>query len=164
MATLKYLAGYSPNLQQQVQRLVDNNELGAWLEKRYPEHNSPHMIQTDAALYDFTQGLKQQHMRSSGPISKVFFDTRMHIIDNALGQHQFVSRVQGSKLKRKNEIKVSAILKTLPEPLLRMVVVHELAHLREKEHNKAFYQLCQHMEADYHQLELDLRLFLTLRG
>jgi len=45
-----------------------------------------------------------------------------------------------------------------------MVVVHELAHLREKDHNKAFYQLCQHMEADYHQLELHLRLFLTLRG
>jgi predicted metal-dependent hydrolase len=87
----------------------------------------------------------------------------MHVIDNALGQHQFVSRVQGGKLKSKNAIKISAILKSLPEPLLRMVVVHELAHLREKEHNKAFYQLCRHMEPDYHQLELDLRLFLTLR-
>lgn len=163
LPSLKYLAGYSPSLQQQVQQLIDSNRLGAWLEQRYPAQ-APHLIQTDAALYDYTQRLKQQHMRSSGPISKVFFDTRMHVIDNALGQHQFVSRVQGSKLKRKNEIKVSALLKTLPEPLLRMVVVHELAHLREKEHNKAFYQLCQYMEADYHQLELDLRLFLTLRG
>lgn len=160
---LKYLAGYSPSLQQQVQQLIDSDRLGAWLEQRYPAQ-AQHVIQTDAALYDYTQSLKQQHMRSSGPISKVFFDTRMHVIDNALGMHQFVSRVQGNKLKRKNEIKVSAVLKTLPEPLLRMVVVHELAHLREKEHNKAFYQLCQHMEADYHQLELDLRLFLTLRG
>ncbi|WP_339648686.1 M48 family metallopeptidase [Halopseudomonas pelagia] len=163
MATLKYLNGYSPNLQQQVQQLIDKNQLGSWLEQRYPPQ-AQHLIQSDAALYDYTQRLKQQHMRSSNPVSKVFFDTRMHVIDNALGLHQFVSRVQGSKLKRKNEIKVSAILKTLPEPLLRMVVVHELAHLREKEHNKAFYQLCQHMEADYHQLELDLRLFLTLRG
>jgi len=160
---LKYLAGYSPSLQQQVQQLIDSDRLGSWLEQRYPAQ-AQHVIQTDAALYDYTQNLKQQYMRSSGPISKVFFDTRMHVIDNALGMHQFVSRVQGSKLKRKNEIKVSAVLKTLPEPLLRMVVVHELAHLREKEHNKAFYQLCQHMEADYHQLELDLRLFLTLRG
>lgn len=103
-------------------------------------------------------------MRSSNPVPKVSFDTRMHVIDNSLGQHPFVSRVQGSKLKRKNEIKVSAILKTLPESLLRMVVVRELAHLREKEQNKSFYQLCQHMEVDYHQLELDLSLFLTLRG
>lgn len=163
MTALKYLNGYSPDVRQQVQRLIDGNQLGAWLEQRYPP-NSGHSIQNDAALYDYTQRLKQQHMRSSGPVSKVFFDTRMHVIDNALGQHQFVSRVQGSKLKRKNEIKVSALLKTLPEPLLRMVVVHELAHLREKDHNKAFYQLCQHMEPDYHQLELDLRLYLTLRG
>lgn len=163
MSSLKYLQGYQPSLQQQVQRLLDNDQLGSWLEQRYPP-DGRHVIQTDAALYDYTQRLKQRHMRSSDPVSKVFFDTRMHVIDNALGQHQFVSRVQGGKLKRKNEIKVSALLKTLPEPLLRMVVVHELAHLREKEHNKAFYKLCQHMEVDYHQLELDLRLFLTLRG
>lgn len=178
MNTLKYLQGYSPDLQQQVQQLINNNQLGAWLERRYPSqatqtphapqapqaHQVQHLIQSDAALYDYVQRIKQQHMRSSDPVTKVSFDTRMHVIDNALGQHQFVSRVQGNRLKRKNQIKVSAIFKTLPEPLLRMVVVHELAHLREKEHNKAFYQLCQHMEPDYHQLELDLRLFLTLRG
>lgn len=163
MPTLKYLTGYSPSLREQVQKLIEADQLGAWLEQRYPPQDQ-HLIQTDAALYDYTQRLKQQHMRSSDPVSKVFYDTRMHVIDNALGQHQFVSRVQGSKLKRKNEIKVSAVFKTLPEPLLRMVVVHELAHLREKEHNKAFYKLCQHMEPEYHQLELDLRLFLTLRG
>lgn len=163
MTALKYLNGYSPDVRQQVQQLIDNNQLGAWLERRYAP-DSAHPIQTDAALYDYTQRLKQQFMRSSDPVSKVFFDTRMHVIDNALGQHQFVSRVQGSKLKRKNEIKISALLKSLPEPLLRMVVVHELAHLREKDHSKAFYQLCQHMEPDYHQLELDLRLYLTLRG
>lgn len=162
MTTLKYLGGYSPSLQKQVQQLIDSKRLGIWLEQRYPVQ-AQHLIQTDAALYDYVQRIKQQFMRSADPISKVFYDTRMHVIDNALGQHQFVSRVQGSKLKRKNAIKVSAIFKTLPEPLLRMVVVHELAHLREKEHNKSFYQLCQHMEPDYHQLELDLRLFLTLR-
>ena len=42
-----------------------------------------------------------------------------------------------------------------------MIVVHELAHLKEPEHNKAFYQLCTHMAPDYHQLEFDLRLYLT---
>jgi predicted metal-dependent hydrolase len=44
-----------------------------------------------------------------------------------------------------------------------MIAVHELSHLREKEHNKAFYQLCCHMEPDYHQLELDTRLWLHWR-
>ena len=34
-------------------------------------------------------------------------------------------------------------------------------HLREKDHDKAFYQLCTHMEPQYHQYEFDLRLYLT---
>jgi hypothetical protein len=42
-----------------------------------------------------------------------------------------------------------------------LIVVHELAHLKEREHGRAFYALCTHMEADYHPLELDLRLWLT---
>lgn len=42
-----------------------------------------------------------------------------------------------------------------------MIVVHELAHLKEMDHNKAFYQLCEYMAPDYHRLELDLRLYLT---
>ncbi|HBI71033.1 MAG TPA: metal-dependent hydrolase, partial [Massilia sp.] len=38
---------------------------------------------------------------------------------------------------------------------------HELAHLKEKDHDKAFYKLCCWMEPQYHQFELDLRLYLT---
>lgn len=48
-----------------------------------------------------------------------------------------------------------------PAEFLKMIAVHELAHLKEADHNKAFYQLCTHMEPDYHQLEFDLRLYLT---
>jgi len=28
---------------------------------------------------------------------------------------------------------------------LQMIVVHELAHLKVREHDKAFYKLCHHM-------------------
>jgi predicted metal-dependent hydrolase len=49
----------------------------------------------------------------------------------------------------------------VPIEWLRMIVVHELAHTKERSHDKAFYQLCTHMEPDYHQLEFDLRLYLT---
>lgn len=34
-------------------------------------------------------------------------------------------------------------------------------YLRENEHNRAFYQLCRHMEPACEQLEFDLRLYLT---
>ncbi|MCY1289200.1 UTP pyrophosphatase [compost metagenome] len=44
-----------------------------------------------------------------------------------------------------------------------MIVVHELSHLKESDHNKAFYRLCEHMEPHYHQLEFDTRLWLAWR-
>ena len=69
--------------------------------------------------------------------------------------------MQGGKLKAKHEIRVATLFRNLPEEFLRMIVVHELAHLKEKEHNKAFYGLCQRMEPQYHQYEFDLRLYLT---
>lgn len=159
MKDLPYLTGYSDSLRQQVRELLLTNELGALLAKRYPE--VPHSIQTDSALYQFTQDLKREFLKSSAPVSKVIFDPKIHAVRNALGTHTQISRVQGSKLKSKNEIRISSQLKQLPLPLLRMLVVHELAHLKEKDHNKAFYQLCLHMEPDYHQLELGLRLHLT---
>ena len=42
-----------------------------------------------------------------------------------------------------------------------MIVVHELAHLKERNHDKAFYKLCLHMQPDYHQVEFDVRVYLT---
>jgi len=57
-------------------------------------------------------------------------------------------------------MRISAVFKKTPDAFLNMIVVHELAHLKEKEHNKAFYRLCQSMLGNYHQLELDMRLFL----
>lgn len=159
MPDLPYLRAYPENVRQQVSELLVANKLGEVLARRYPEPR--HNVQTDKSLYDYTLGLKRQFLKSSEPLSKVVFDPKLHIIHNALGTHSQVSRVQGGKLKSKNEIRICSQLKQLPLPLLKMLVVHELAHFKEKDHNKAFYQLCQYMEPDYHQLELDLRLFLT---
>lgn len=105
--------------------------------------------------------LKNQFLRQSGPLSKVIYDDNIDVLHQALGLHSFVSRVQGHKLKSKNEIRIGSVFKTAPLACLRAIVVHELAHIREKQHNKAFYKLCEHMEPDYHQLEFDTRLYLT---
>jgi len=155
-----YLSCYSPQVQQQAQSLLDNEKTGPWLLNKYPK---AHELGSERALYDYAQAIKNQFMRSSSPISKVIYDDRIHVINNALGLHTYVSRVQGSKLKAKNEIRVSSLFRRVPEPLLRMILVHELAHLREKAHDKAFYKLCCYMEPDYHQLEFDLRLYLCHR-
>lgn len=158
MQHLTYLAGYPQQLIEPVQKLINENRLGAALLSRYPD---PHTITTDKALYDYTIELKNQFLRKANPLSKVLFDGKIDVINQALGLHTFISRVQGNKLKAKHEIRISALFKSAPLEFLRMIVVHELAHLKEKQHNKAFYQLCRHMETDYHQLEFDLRLYLT---
>jgi len=72
-----------------------------------------------------------------------------------------VSRVQGTKLKAKREIRIASLFKQTPPEFLKMIVVHELAHLKERDHDKAFYALCEHMEPAYHQIEFDLRMYLT---
>ncbi|MAD45112.1 MAG: metal-dependent hydrolase [Oceanospirillaceae bacterium] len=156
----KFLNGYSPQLQQQVLTLIEDNKTGALLLKKYPQ---VHNLNSEKALYSYAQDIKNAFMRSSSPISKVIYDDKIHIINNALGLHTYVSRVQGNKLKSKNEIRISSLFRKVPEPLLKMILVHELAHLREKDHNKAFYKLCCYMEPDYHQLEFDLRLYLCHR-
>ncbi len=53
------------------------------------------------------------------------------------------------------------MFKFLPEPFLKMIVTHELAHLREPEHYRAFYALCCHIEPDYHRLEFEVRVYLS---
>ena len=89
------------------------------------------------------------------------FDSKLQVITHALGTHTTVSRVQGGKLKAKREIRVASLFKEVPVEFLKMIVVHELAHIREKAHDKAFYKLCTHMEPHYHQYEFDLRVYLT---
>lgn len=158
MTKLTYLSGYSAELQQKVTQLIKDEKLGKVLLKRYPE---PHDVKTDKALYQYTQALKNQFLRNSAPITKVNYNSKINVIQHALGLHYHISRVQGSKLKTKNEIQISTLFKQAPEAFLRMIVVHELAHIKEKAHDKAFYQLCCYMAPDYHQLEFDTRLYLT---
>ncbi|MDB5826872.1 MAG: hypothetical protein JWQ73_1092 [Variovorax sp.] len=155
---MKYLTGYSPGVLAQVRQRIDEGTLGALLLQRYP---AAHEVRTDRALYDYVIDLKSEFMRKAEPLSKVAFDNKLHVIRNALGTHTTISRVQGGKLKAKREIRVSSLFKEVPIEWLRMIVVHELAHMKERDHDKAFYALCTHMEPDYHRLELDLRLYLT---
>lgn len=153
-----YLGGYHPDLLAQVAQLVEQKQLGDLLRSRYA---GPHSLVSNKALYDYVVELKNTYIKQSAPLSKVVYDDKIHVINNALGLHTQVSRAHGGKLKSKVEIRIGSVFKKMPLPMLRMICVHELAHLKEKDHNKAFYKLCQYMEADYHQLEFDTRLYLT---
>lgn len=158
MSALQYINGYTDEVRSQVRDLLSRGALGTYLLSKYP---TCHSIQTDKALGQYVNDLKRSALRKAPPINKICYDNKLHVVKHALGTHTFISRVQGNRLKAKHEIRVASVLKQGPLEFLRMITVHELAHLKEKEHNKAFYQLCTHIEPDYHQLEFDMRLYLT---
>jgi UTP pyrophosphatase len=160
MTPLKYLNGYPPRVLAQVGELMASDRLGEYLASRYPDR---HAIQSDKALYAYVQALKQEHLRNAPGIDKVIYDSKLDVVHRALGLHTAISRIQGGKLKAKKEIRVATVFREAAPQFLNMIVVHELAHLKELEHNKSFYNLCEHMLPDYHQLELDLRVYLTWR-
>ena len=153
-----YLLAYSQEIRIKVQHIISQNGLSELLLQKY---TTLHNIRTDSALYGYVIDLKNNYIRNAQSPSKVLFDSDMQTIKRALGTHKAISRVQGGKLKAKNEIRIASMFKYVPLAFLRMIVVHELAHLKEKDHNKAFYALCLSMEPDYHQIEFDLRLYLT---
>jgi hypothetical protein len=155
---LPFLGGYPAHLLEPVRRALAEGTLGAHLARRYPQ---AHGIRSDVALYEHANSFKQRHLRHAGVLSKVVFDNRLQIDHRALGTLTSVSRVQGGNLKAKREIRVAAFFKQAPAAMLDMILVHEVAHLKERAHDKAFYALCQHMLADYHQIEFDTRLYLT---
>jgi predicted metal-dependent hydrolase len=154
---LRYISNYPQSLKDQVQKMLDERTLAGFLLKKYPK---PHTIANDKVLREYAMQIKNQFMKKSSPLSKVIYDGKIHVINNALGLHSYVPRIQGNKVKMKNELRVSSVFKKAPIELLNMIVVHELAHIKEKQHDKAFYKLCIHMLPDYHQLEFDMRLYM----
>jgi len=158
--SLPYLTGYPAPLIEQVRQLIAQDKVADLLRNKYPDS---HDVRTDKALYDYVLQLKNEYLRNAGQLSKVMFDSKLHVLRNALGTHTTISRVQGLNLKAKKEIRVATLFKDTPPEFLRMIVVHELAHMKQREHDKAFYKLCMHLEPTYGQLEFDLRVYLTYR-
>jgi hypothetical protein len=153
-----FLAGCPEDLLAQVREQLASGRLGEHLARRYPE---AHAVRSDGALYAHVSALKARHLRNAPALSRVAFDGRLQIDQRALGTLTAVSRVQGGRLSAKRELRVAAVFKHAPAAMLQMIVVHELAHLRQREHDKPFYALCEHMLPGYHQIEFDTRLYLT---
>ena len=127
MKELKYLNHYPQQVQNQVAQLIESKKLSKYLLDKYP---TSHTMKNDKTLFSYAIDLKNEHMKKSLPLSKVMYDGKINVIHNALGTHYFISRVQGSKLKAKNEIRVASMFKSVPKDFLEMIVVHELAHFK----------------------------------
>lgn len=161
MEPLSYIAGYPPELVDRVRPLLESGELGRRLDARYPDQ---HQVRSNKELTRYVQELKARHMKRAAPLGNVRYDDRLEVVGGALGLHTTSTRVQGSKLRTRRDIRVASVFQTTPPEFLRMIVVHELAHMKHSDHDRDFYRLCTFMEPDYHQLELDLRLYLAARS
>lgn len=156
---LPLLSGYPESVVAAASQALAQGRVAAHLARVYPER---HQVRNDPALYRHAMDLKQRHLRNAPVLARVGYDNRLQIDQRALGTLTAISRVQGGQLKAKREIRVAAVFKDAPAAMLEMILVHELAHLKELEHNKAFYALCEHMLPGYHQIEFDTRLYLTM--
>lgn len=148
----RYFTGYPAHIVEQVLNLISNDRVSNYLLKKYPQ---AHNITSDKALFSYATELKKQYLKNAPPFGRAAFKKQGDMVTNALGTHTY--RMQGKT--RKHDLAINSDLLRAPEPLLKVLVVHELAHFKEKDHNKSFYKLCCHMEPSYHQLELDLRIF-----
>lgn len=157
---LPYLEGYGPAALAQARELLAQDRLGSYLAERYGD---AHDVRNDKALFLAAVALKDRFLKNTAPLAKVFYDSKLQLRSEALGTLSAVPRMQGSRTRTRREIRVASMFLDAPAPFLRMILVHELAHLKEREHNRAFYRLCTHMEPDYFQLEFDLRLYLIAR-
>lgn len=157
---LPFVAGYPAPLLAQVRTALADGSLAPALARRYAE---PHAVRNDGALYDYVSERKARFLRHAPALAKVAYETRLLLDQRALGTLTAVSRVQGGRLTAKREIRIAAVFKDAPAAMLEMIVVHELAHLKQREHDKAFYALCEHMLPGYAQVEFDTRLHLLQR-
>jgi len=91
VATAQISQRNSPSLKHRCRRLIDKNQLGLAVEQRYPATKPQHLIQSERPCTTTPSAFKQPHMRSSDPVSKVFYDTRMHVIRQRPGPSPVVS-------------------------------------------------------------------------
>lgn len=152
-----YFSGYPEPILLQLAALYEANKIGQYLVNKYP---NCHDVVSEKALFERVNQYKQRYLKNAPNLSSVKYKKQQQLVANALGTHTFRIKQHGNKLKKSHEIAIAEQLKYAPEALLDVLIVHELAHFKEKDHNKAFYNLCTHMLRDYHQLELDLRLFV----
>ena len=138
--SLIYLQGYPENILEQVQVLIDNQRLAAFCSSAIPIRTTS----SATARFMTTQALKNRYMRSAPPVSKVIWDNKIKVMKHALGLHTAISRVQGGNLKAKAEIRISTFFRLAPEPFLRMIVVHELAHLKERSQQSVLSAVLPH--------------------
>ena len=112
MSELTYLQGYPTHLQSRA--ATDPSEPAG--------RRAAAALSAGARLYyrqvavSVYRRSENQYLRNAQPLSKVAYDSKIHVMKHALGLHTAISRVQGGKLKAKAEIRVATVFRSRPNP------------------------------------------------
>lgn len=77
-------------------------------------------------------------------INKIFFRTM---------------KTKWASCSKKRNLTINKLMKYLPEKLLKYIVFHEIAHLKQKRHNDIFWEIISRKFNNYEDLEKELFIY-----
>jgi len=114
---------------------------------------------------NFTKEIKEQIRQklyieeSKTKITPIFkeWENRMQLFSNNLKYRK--TKSQWGSCSSKNNISLNTYLCLLPKELIEYVIIHELSHIKHKNHSKEFWNLVQEYQPNYKNLRKELKKY-----
>jgi len=68
-------------------------------------------------------------------------------------------KTKWASCSKKRNLTINKLMKYLPEKLLKYIVFHEIAHLKQKKHNDIFWEIISRKFNNYEDLEKELFIY-----
>jgi len=68
-------------------------------------------------------------------------------------------KTKWANCSKKRNLTINKLMKYLPEKLLKYIVFHEIAHLKQKRHNDIFWEIISRKFNNYEDLEKELFIY-----
>jgi len=88
------------------------------------------------------------------------FSKQMELYPNRLSFRR--TKRQWGSCSAKNNISLNTMLAKLPKDLVQYIIIHELSHIRYKNHQREFWNLVEKYEPRYKQLTQELKEYQTI--
>jgi len=125
------------------------------------DHNTATFTLKTAPTHETLLALLQNHYKTHAPehlLPRVeYWAAIMGLHPTHVGFRR--ARTRWGSCSSRNRLSLNTYLMMLPDPLIDYVVVHELAHIQQKNHSKAFWSLVSQYLPDHETSRKQLRNF-----
>ena len=111
-------------------------------------------------LEDAIYKLYQQQAKEHIPPLVEKLSKQMELYPNRLSFRR--TKRQWGSCSAKNNISLNTMLAKLPKDLVQYIIIHELSHIRYKNHQREFWSLVAKYEPRYKQLTQELKEYQTI--